>query len=126
MSAVTSNGSTGTPLVAVIAHVPILGEAVAAAMESIAQVRSFPSRGGTAGLLQWLRPDGVVVDTTEDAEAAAHYGRESHAPVVHVFLREARVRVLREDGWEEPDGEASAEEIRNILVGGMYGKGEQA
>ena len=55
----------GRPLVAVWCSVPLLGEAVEFALE-FAEVRSFaPSRGDLAGLLRWLRPDAVVVDSDE-------------------------------------------------------------
>jgi hypothetical protein len=112
------------PLVAVLSAVPILGEALTAVLESIAEVRRFPAhRGDTAGLLQWLRPDAVVVDSDEEAEAAAGFARETGAPLVHISLASRAVRVWRDGGWEEaPTGADSSETIRNAVVGGLFGR----
>ena len=126
-----SAGATTTrphPLVAVVSRVPIISEALAAALESIAEVRQFPAgRGDTAGLLRWLRPDAIVVDTEEEAEEAASFAKASRSPVVHISLRDQRLRVLRDGTWEEPEADGSSPEtIRNILVSGIYGRREQS
>ncbi len=112
------------PLVAVLCSVPLLHEALSAALENIADVHAFPADGGdTSGLLRSLQPDAVVVDTREEAEAAADFAREAQSPLVCVVLREQKLRVLRNGGWEEPEGDGvSPEAIRNILVGGIFGK----
>ena len=116
-------GNGAPPLVAVVCSVPLLSEGIASVLENIAEVRPFPAGGGdTAGLLRSLRPDGVVVDSYAEAEAAEEFARETHVPLVHVLLREGALRVLADDVWDERDGDAGAtpEEIRNILVAGMY------
>jgi hypothetical protein len=116
------------PLVAVVCSVPLLHEALSAALENIAEVHMFPADGGdTCGLLRSLQPDAVVVDTPEEAEAAADFAREAESPLVCVLLREQKLRVLQNGGWKEPDGDgASPEAIRNILVGGIFGKGRSS
>ena len=117
----TGNGSQ--PLVAVVCSVPLLSEGIASVLESIAEVRPFPAGAGdTAGLLRSLQPDAVVVDCAEEAFAAEAFARETHVPLVHVLLREGALRVLVDGEWEERDDDAGAtpEEIRNILVAGMY------
>jgi hypothetical protein len=73
--------------------------------------------------LRSLRPDAIVVDTPESAAGAESYARESHVPLVHVLFREEKLRVLADGSWSalEEDG-ASPEAIRNVLVGGIYGR----
>jgi hypothetical protein len=118
----------GQPLVAVLCGIPMVGEAVAAALDSIAEVRRFPAgRGDTTGLLSWLRPDAVVVDTDEEATGAARFARETGAPLVHVSLEGPKLRVLRGDGWEEVGAAGgSAEALRNVVVGAIFGRGERS
>lgn len=112
------------PLVAVVSAVPMLFEAVSHVLEGIAEVRGFPAgRGDTGGLLHWLQPDGVVVDSEEEAEAAAEYARETDTPLVLVSYRDEKLQVLQDGGWQEPeDASPSPEGIRNILVGGLFGR----
>jgi hypothetical protein len=111
-------------LVAVVSSAPLVGEALAASLESLAEVRWFPSgRGDTAGLLDSLRPDAVVVDSEEEARAATPFARTSRAPLVYVMLEERKVRFLRNGGWEEPaKPDISPEGIRNLLVGRLFGR----
>lgn len=116
-------GNGADPVVAVVCAIPIVSEGLAAILEGFAEIRTFPARAGdTAGLLRSLRPDAVVVDTEEEAQAAAPFARESGLTLVHVLLRERKLRVLTDEGWEEREnGDAAPEEIRNILVGAIYG-----
>jgi hypothetical protein len=116
--------SFGTPpLIVAICAVPLLSEALSSALEGIADVRSVPARrGGTAGLLRALRPDGVVVDTDEEAAEANDYARESGAPLVHVQLERQRLDVLAAGAWEQSEGDASPETIRNVLVAGIFAR----
>jgi hypothetical protein len=111
------------PLVAVVCRVPLLYEALTAALDGIASVRRFPAGGGTSGLLRALRPDAVIVDSQEEADEAAVFARESSAPLVHVSLRDRTVRTLQDGRWEQADGDASPEAIRNIIAGSLYGVG---
>src|SRR5919198_2481554 len=97
----TAEGRGGAePLVAVVCAVPLLYEAVATALDGIAEVRGFPAhRGDTAGLLHALRPDGVVVDAPDEAREAELFARSSHATVVHVQLTRRKLRVLVDGEW---------------------------
>jgi hypothetical protein len=62
-------------------------------------VRAFPAgQGDTANFLRLLQPAAVVVDNAEEAEAAAEFAREARATVVHVSLREDRLRLLHAVG----------------------------
>ncbi len=111
------------PLVALVCDVPLIAEAVAIALEEIAEVRVFPGgRGGTDGLLRSLDPDGVVVDSPREAEAAAAFAQERGVPLLEVSLVEQRLRVLGPSGWEEDGDSATPEAIRNMLVGRMLGR----
>jgi hypothetical protein len=113
------------PLVVAVCAVPLLHEALAAALEDIAEVRSFPAhRGDTLGLLRGLHPDAVIVDAEDEAEAAASFARETTSPILHISLEERKLRVLRNGDWEDAgNGRASPEEIRNILAAGLFARG---
>ena len=113
-----------TPLVVVLCRVGLLYEALSPALAGIADVRRLPSDAGdTAGLLRWIRPDAIVVDSQEEADEAMTFAREAKAPLIQVRLRERKLLVLRNGGWEEPEnGNASAEAIRNIVLGGLFGR----
>jgi hypothetical protein len=123
---VSANVVSGSePLVAVICEVPLLAEALVAALEGIAQVHAFPAELQDAdGLLRSLQPDAVVVDTPKQASIAAKFAREARVPLVHVLLRESKQRVLQNGEWEARDGVegASPEAIRNVLVAGIFGR----
>jgi hypothetical protein len=112
------------PLIAVICTVPLLEEALLAAVGDVTTVRSFPAGRDTVGLLSWLRPDGVVVDSDEEAENATPFARERDVPLVHVSFARRKLRVLRDGEWDEPDDlTAAPETLRNIIVGGIFGAG---
>ena len=113
---------------AAVYTVPLLCEALAGALEGIAELRTFPARhGDTGGLLRSLEPDAVIVDSDDEADAAATYGADTGAPLVHVMLRERRLRVFRDGAWIDLErGGATPEAIRNIIVGGIYGRQEVA
>lgn len=108
----------------VVCRAPVVSEAVAAGLESIAEVRAFAAgMGDIVGLLRSLWPDAVVVDDEANAAEAAAFARESDSLLLHVSLREARVRVMRHGLWEDlGESPASAETIRNIIVGGIFGR----
>ena len=112
------------PLVALVCQVPLIAEAISSALEEIAEVRVFPGgRGGTDGLLRSLDPDGVVVDSPREAEAATSFVLEQGIPLVEISLVDQRLRVLGSAGWEEEgDFAATPEAIRNVLVGRILGR----
>ncbi|HEX6490719.1 MAG TPA: hypothetical protein VF002_05035 [Gaiellaceae bacterium] len=118
------SGGGAQALVAAVCKVPLLGEALAASFEGIAELRSFPGElEDIDGLLRSLHPDAVVVDSRSQAAQAEPYARASQAPLVHVLLREQKLRVLRNGDWEADDSDgASAEAIRNAVVAGLYGR----
>jgi hypothetical protein len=116
------------PTVVVVSGVPLLTEAVEGALEGIAEVRAFPAGGGeTADFLQLLQPDAVVVDSAEEADAAAGFARESGTMLVHVSLRDHKLRLMHGGHWQElADGSASPERIRSAVAAGIYLRGVRA
>ncbi len=114
-------------MVAVIYTVPLLCEALDGVFDTIAEMHTFPARGDTPGLLRSLQPDAILLDSSTEAEEATEYARETETPLVHILLRERRVRLLRDGGWSELDrGAATAEGVRNIVVAALYGRQEVA
>jgi hypothetical protein len=108
------------PLVAVVCAAPLLAEALSAAFEGVADVLPVPAgRTDLAGLLESLRPAGVVVDDHGDAEAAAFYSRRFGAPLLHVQLRDSTLAVWRPTGWQPAGPTVSAEHVRNIALAGI-------
>jgi hypothetical protein len=116
------------PLVAVVCSVPLLEEAVGSALE-FAEVRSFSDRGGgIAGLLCWLRPDAVVVDSETAAAEAAAFALERPLPVLHIAVLEQQLRLFVNGEWEyvaDSEG-ASSESIRNVIAGTLFAREERA
>jgi hypothetical protein len=112
----------GKPLVPVVSSVPMLSEAVAAALEQSVRVAWFaPIEGALAGLLRSLAADIVVVDSRRAAEEAASLAHELDLTVVDVALRKDEVRVLRNGVWTDA-GDASTHSIRNVLAAALFGK----
>jgi hypothetical protein len=112
------------PLVAVIYSVPLLCEAIASALDNIADVRAFPGRGGdTVGLLRSVRPDAVVIDDPIELAQVQGWAEEEDVPLVEISRRQLKVRVLRNGEWEESVG-ASAQSMRNAIAGAIYAGGE--
>jgi len=113
------------PLVAVVSRYPLLAEAVEGALEGIAEVRAFPAgQGDTSDFLSLLQPAAVVVDSAEDADAAAVFALESRATLVQVLLREDRIRLLHAGRWQNlSEGSASPERIRSAIAAGIYLRG---
>jgi hypothetical protein len=111
-------------MVAVLCKTAIISEGLAHALDGMAEVRRFPAgQSDVAGLLDALAPDAVVVDTAEDLEAAAEFATLEDKPLVHVLLREEKLRVMSGGRWAERDGvDASPEAIRNLILGGIYGR----
>jgi hypothetical protein len=114
------------PLVAVLCSVPLLGEAMSSALE-FAEVRTFAASGGDVeGLLGWLRPAALIVDTEVGAEAAMTYAREHDLPLIHVSLRDRTLRRYRGGVWEQvSEGEGPTPEgIRNVVAGSLFARAE--
>jgi hypothetical protein len=105
-------------LVLTICEAPLLGEALGRDLDGIAVVRGFPAgRDDARGLVRHVEPDAVVVDCERTALELESAG----VPLVHVLLREGKVRALRADGWHEFDNaDDSVAVIRNILMGELY------
>jgi hypothetical protein len=113
------------PLVAVLCSVPLLGEAMGSALE-FAEVRSFAASGGDiAGLLRWLRPDAVIVDSEATAAEATAFALEHDLPVLHVSVRDRELRLFRAGEWElVGNGEGpTPETIRNVVAGALFARG---
>jgi hypothetical protein len=112
------------PLVLVVSAVPVLREALADSLDEIAEVRGIPAdRRDTGGLLRWLGPDAVVVDSHSDADEAAEFALESGTPLIRISYEAEKVHVLGSSGWIEPEGAGLApEDIRNIVVGLLFGR----
>ena len=116
--------STGRrqPLVAVVYSVPLLCEAIASALDDIAEVRTFPGRrDDVVGLLRSVRPDAVVVDDPIESAQIRGWAQNQDLPLVEICLREVRIRVLRNREWQESTG-TSAESIRNAIAGSIYAR----
>ena len=106
---------------AVVCRVPLLSEALTAALEGLATVHRFPAgRGDTDGLLRALQPDAVVVDSEAEARHAANFARATRSTLVHVSLDDQALRVYEDGRWHEADEDASPESVRNALVGGIF------
>jgi hypothetical protein len=113
------------PLVAVVCAVPLLGEAMSSTLE-FAEVRTFAASGGdVAGLLEWLRPDVLIVDSEGAAGAATTFAREHELPVLHIAIRERSLRLFRRGEWKQlSNGEGpTPEAIRNVVAGSLFSRG---
>jgi hypothetical protein len=114
------------PLVAVVCAVPLIGEAMMSALD-FAEVRSFSERGGDiAGLLEWLRPDAVVVDSDGGAASAVAYATGRELPLLHISIRERTLRLFRRGEWHPiVNGEGPTPEIiRNVIAGALFAREE--
>lgn len=112
------------PLVAVVCTVPLLGEAVRSALE-FADVQTFAERGGDLdGLLRFLRPDVLIVDSHTGAEQAVAFALESDLPVLHLSVQERELRFYRGGTWTHVgNGEGpTPEAIRNVVAGALFAK----
>jgi hypothetical protein len=112
------------PLVAVLCSVPLLGEAMSSLLE-FAEVRSFAASGGdVGGLLGWLRPDVLIVDSDAGAEAATDFARQHDMPLLHVSVRNRSLHLFRRGEWEQvSEGEGpTPEAIRNVVAGSLFAR----
>ena len=112
------------PFVAVVCDVPLLGEAMRSTLD-FADVQTFAARGGDLdGLVRWLRPDVLIVDSAQAAEDATPYAEEHGLPVLHVSVQERTLRVYRHGMWEvvgNGDG-PTPEAIRNVVAGALFAR----
>ena len=123
MSAEVQPTRDAKPLVALVCSVPLVNEAVSAAL-AFAEVRSFAGRKDTTGLLKWLHPDAVVVDNDDDARDASAFAQESGVPVLHISIHDRSLRLFREGLWQDvatAEG-PTAETIHNILAGSLFAR----
>jgi hypothetical protein len=112
------------PLVVVVCAIPLLGEAMRSALE-FADVQTFAARAGDLdGLLRWLRPDALIVDTQAGADEAVEFARERDLPVLHLSVQEAALRLYRGGVWQHiGSGEGpTPEEIRNVVAGALFAR----
>jgi hypothetical protein len=125
MTSALSPEARALPLVAVVSKIPILAEALAAALDTFAEVQHFPAGGAdSSGMLRYLRPDVAVVDNDQDLASIEQIAREQGFTVLAVGLADRTLRVLEKDGrWTEPvDPDPSAEVIRNIILGHLFAR----
>jgi len=112
----------GQPLVMVLYSLPLMCEAIASSLEAFADVRGFPAlRPDPVGLLDAVAPDAVVVDHALEAAAVRNWAQRENVPLIHIRLRERKIRILRHGVWEESIG-ASSEAIRNVIAGALYAR----
>jgi hypothetical protein len=111
------------PIVFVVCATPLIYEALAESMSGLATLHEVPAgRPDLNGLLRAVSADAFVVDSPADAAELEALAQELQVPLLEVALRERKVRVLR-DVWVEHEGVGnSAEEIRNLLIGAIYGQ----
>jgi hypothetical protein len=110
------------PLVAVICAVPLLGEAVKCALD-FAEVRPFTADGGdVAGLLRWLKPDAVVVDTHDSAREAAAFSLETGLPIVHISVHDQTLYLFRRGAWKQVGDGPTPEDVRNVIAGALFAR----
>lgn len=72
------------PLVTVLYRVPLFAVALEGAFDGIAELQTFRTDGGAAGLLRSLEPDAVIVEG--EYENALAFAREAGIPVFEVDL----------------------------------------
>lgn len=110
----------------VVCSVPLLGEAVRAALE-FADVHTFDARANDLdGLVRSLRPDALIVDSQAGAEQAAAFAHEHNVPVLYVSVRDRQFGVYRSGTWEyfnNVEG-PTPEAIRNVVAGALFARTE--
>jgi hypothetical protein len=118
--------NSARPLVAVVCSVSLLGEAMRSELE-FAEVRAFTPGRDTAGLLRWLQPDVVIVDTDDDAREASVVAAERDFAVLHISVRDGSLQLFRDGVWEhlgKGDG-PDAEDVRNVIAGSLFARAER-
>ena len=90
-----------------------------------AEVRTFSDRGGDVdGLLRWLRPDALIVDSDAGALEATEFARENDLPLVHISVRDRVLRLFRNGEWElVGNGEGpTPDAVRNVIAGTLFAR----
>jgi hypothetical protein len=124
VSETISNGYGERPLVAVLYRVPLVCEAIVAALDPIVSARPFPARiGDLLGLLGSVRPDAIVVDSDVEAEKISLYARIHEVPLLHIDLRAQRLLVFHGGDWRSEET-VTAESVRNAVAGVLFGRRE--
>jgi hypothetical protein len=125
MADVTALPHERRPLIAIVSTVPLVGEAAGSALE-FGEVRFFAGRRDTVGLLSSLRPDAVVVDHEEDADAARAFAREHELTALHIGVRTRTLSLLEDGEWKQiGNGEGpTPESIRNAVAGSLFSRKE--
>ena len=112
------------PLVAVLYRVPLVCEAIVAALDPIVSAQPFPARiGDLLGLLGSVRPDAIVVDSEVEAEMISLYSRIHEVPLLHIDLRTQRLLILEHGDWRSEET-VTAESVRNAVAGALLGRRE--
>jgi hypothetical protein len=120
----TGERHLGRPVVAVVSASPLVTEALSAALTGFAEVLALPGgRSDLTGLLDSVRPAGVVADDAEDADAAAAYAGGARAPVLHARHAESVLSVWNGLAWEDTPGELTPELVRNTVVARLRDRG---
>ena len=112
------------PLVVVVCAFPLLGVAMRSALD-FADVQTFSAAGGDLdGLLRWLRPDALIVDSDDGAQAAAAFARDNSLALLHVSIRDRALRVYTRDGWEtiENGDGPTPDAVRNVIAGALFAR----
>jgi hypothetical protein len=120
------NGERARPFVAVVCAVPLLGEAVRAALD-FADVRTFAAAGGDLdGLVRWLGPDVLIVDSEAVAEQAVAFARDREVPVLHISVQDPVLRLYRRGAWEVvgTGDDVTPEASRNVVAGVLFAREE--
>ena len=90
-----------------------------------AEVRSFTAGGDVAGLLEWMRPDALVVDDQAAADAATPYALEHDLPLIHISVRSQTLHLFRGGEWEQvSNGDGpTPDALRNVVAGALFARG---
>jgi hypothetical protein len=117
-------GHHAKPVVAVVSSSPLVTEALSAALTGFADVLALPGgRSDLRGLLDSVRPAGVVADEAEDAAAAAAHAAALPTAVLHARHAEATLAVWNDGRWEDTAGELSPDLVRNTVLAHLRDQG---
>jgi hypothetical protein len=109
------------PLIALVSRTPIVAEALAASLRHIGDVVSLD--GGLSdlrGLLLAVRPDAIVCDSSDHASLTAALVGSGSPVLVQLSATEPAVLVLRDTSWERHSGQASLDDVRNVIASELH------